>query len=63
MNIYVTMPTKREDGQYHSNVYEGGVLVGGTKGPHAFVRKVWYTSHNTMDIFPQTTHTYQVSAV
>jgi hypothetical protein len=37
-------------------VYVDGALVGGTKGPRDFVHKVWYTSHNTMDVFPQTTH-------
>lgn len=56
MSTYVTMPAKCDDGQYRSNVYVDGALVGGTKGPRDFVHKVWYTSHNTMDVFPQTTH-------
>jgi hypothetical protein len=56
MSTYVTMPTECDDGQYRSNVYVDGSLVGGTKGPRDFVHKVLYTSHNTMDVFPQTTH-------
>lgn len=56
MNTYVTMPTMCDDGQYRCNVYDSGALVGGTKGPRDFVRKVWFTSHNTMDVFPQTSH-------